>query len=80
MSDEPRYRMAYACENEILTMNCTKGQQLESKGAKSPTSVSLEFIRANFGRFSISICNEDSRDDISVNCHSNGALAVINQS
>ena len=80
MSDEPRYRMAYACENETLTMNCTNGQQLETKGGKSPTSVSLEFIRANFGRFSISICNEDSRDDISVNCHSNGALAVINQS
>ena len=83
-SDEPSYQMAYACENEMLTINCSDEKEDEENenvkrndGKNNPTSdssISLEIIRANFGRFSISICNKESRADFSVNCQSHSSL------
>ena len=84
-SDEPSYRTAYACENEMLTINCSnEGEENEdwkrngkSNSHKTDSSISLEIIRANFGRFSISICNKNSRADISVNCQSPSTLETM---
>ena len=76
MSDEAPYQMAYACENEMLTINCTN-MGLERSGSGKRNFISLEIIRANFGRFSISICNNKSRADISVNCQSHSSLQLI---
>ena len=82
-SDEPSYQMAYACENEMLTINCSDDEDKENENVKrnggknnptSDSSISLEIIRANFGRFSISICNKESRADFSVNCQSHSSL------
>ena len=81
-SDEPSYQTAYACENEMLIINCpNEGEENEDEkrngGSNNPntdSSISLEIIRANFGRFSISICNKKSRADISVNCQSHSTL------
>ena len=78
MNDEPApYRMAYACQDEMLTINCTN-EELERK--EQGSYISLEIIRANFGRFSISICNKKGRADISVNCHSFSSLDVMKKS
>jgi hypothetical protein len=76
MSDEPPYQMAYACENEMLKINCTN-MGLERSGSGKRNLISLEIIRANFGRFSISICNNEGRSDISVNCQSHSSLEVM---
>ena len=76
MSDEAPYQMAYACENEMLTINCTN-MGLERSGSSKRNFISLEIIRANFGRFSISICNNEGRADISVNCQSHSSLQIM---
>ena len=84
-SDEPSYQMAYACENEMLTINCSNESEEneyeekhgKSNNPKTDSSMSLEIIRANFGRFSISICNKKSRADISVNCQSHSTLETM---
>ena len=79
MADEPPYQMAYACENEILTINCTNIENERSGSDRSRNFISLEIIRANFGRFSISICNNKSRADISVNCQSHSTLKTMKE-
>ncbi|EEC02252.1 G-protein coupled receptor protein, putative [Ixodes scapularis] len=56
-ADPPRYRTAYACEGSQLHIACDDGHL-------------VQLIRANYGRFSISICNEHGTLDWSVDCMS----------
>ena len=56
---------AYACENSRLNISCDGAGQY------------LDIIRANYGRFSIAICNTHGNTDWSVNCMSPRTLRVI---
>jgi len=55
----------YGCEGTTLKIECQKG-----------TAINL--VRANYGRFSISICNAAGITDWSVNCMEPRTLRVIN--
>lgn len=61
------YQTAYACEGSHLSFSCGEGQL-------------ISLIRANYGRFSISICNDHGTLDWSVDCKSNRSYAVIQES
>jgi hypothetical protein len=54
---EYRVHTAYACEGETLSLSC---------GSESVIRV----VRANFGRFSISVCNPQGWTNISTHCPS----------
>ena len=59
--DGTKYRTAYRCENDELRIDCNDG------GGDSDDST-IRVIRANYGRFSIAICNKHGYTDWSVNC------------
>ncbi|XP_018565685.1 latrophilin Cirl isoform X4 [Anoplophora glabripennis] len=61
---EYRYETAYACEGKILKIECKDGEL-------------IKLIRANYGRFSITICNDHGNTDWSVNCMSPKSLRVL---
>ncbi|XP_068624860.1 latrophilin Cirl isoform X1 [Battus philenor] len=63
-SSEPRYETAYACEGKTLKIGCAEGSV-------------IHLIRANYGRFSITICNDHGNTDWSVNCMSTRSLRVL---
>ncbi|KAJ8707402.1 hypothetical protein PYW08_010654 [Mythimna loreyi] len=63
-SSEPRYETAYACEGKTLKIGCREGSV-------------IHLIRANYGRFSITICNDHGNTDWSVNCMSTKSLRVL---
>ncbi|XP_045518501.1 latrophilin Cirl isoform X2 [Pieris brassicae] len=63
-SAEPRYETAYACEGKTLKIGCGEGSV-------------IHLIRANYGRFSITICNDHGNTDWSVNCMSTRSLRVL---
>lgn len=58
------YQTLYACQNEVLNIGCIDNYV-------------IKVVRANYGRFSIAICNEDGRSDFSVNCHSPDSLEIL---
>ncbi|XP_037051049.1 latrophilin Cirl-like isoform X3 [Bradysia coprophila] len=60
----PKYETAYACEGKTLTIECEPGNL-------------INLIRANYGRFSITICNDHGNVDWSVNCMSAKSLRVL---
>ncbi|XP_017890799.1 latrophilin Cirl-like isoform X4 [Ceratina calcarata] len=60
-----RYDTAYACEGKVLWIECGEGKL-------------IHLIRANYGRFSITICNEHGNTDWSVNCMSPKSFRVLN--
>lgn len=62
----PKYETAYACEEKTLTVGCEPGYV-------------ISLIRANYGRFSITICNDQGNVDWSVNCMSAKSLRVLYQ-
>ena len=64
ITERPRYRTAYACEGSILNMDCDPGHV-------------INLIRANYGRFSITICNEHGNTEWSVNCMSPRSHRVL---
>lgn len=66
LADPPRYRTAYACEGSQLHIACDDGHL-------------VQLIRANYGRFSISICNEHGTLDWSVDCMSHRSFRVMQQ-
>ena len=66
VTDKPRYRTAYACEGSRLSIECDEGTV-------------IHLIRANYGRFSISICNDHGNLDWSVDCTSARSYYVISQ-
>lgn len=59
-----RYDTAYACEGKTLRIECPEGEL-------------IHLIRANYGRFSITICNEHGDTDWSVNCMSPKSFRVL---
>nr|XP_027202423.1 latrophilin Cirl-like isoform X3 [Dermatophagoides pteronyssinus] len=63
----PRYHTLYACEGNSLEIQCDEGTH-------------INLIRANFGRFSISVCNEQGNVDWSVNCMAHRSFRVIQES
>uniref|UniRef100_A0A182S8P3 Uncharacterized protein n=1 Tax=Anopheles maculatus TaxID=74869 RepID=A0A182S8P3_9DIPT len=60
----PKYETAYACEGKTLMIECEPGDL-------------INLIRANYGRFSITICNDHGNVDWSVNCMSPKSLRVL---
>ena len=63
-SEQTRYRTTYACEGSTLNMECDPGHV-------------INLIRANYGRFSITICNEHGNTEWSVNCMSRRSHRVL---
>jgi hypothetical protein len=53
----PSIRTGYTCEGEELEVSCGPGEL-------------IQIVRANYGRFSIAICNDEGRTHWSVNCMS----------
>ncbi|XP_073993795.1 latrophilin Cirl-like isoform X2 [Rhodnius prolixus] len=62
--EHPRYDTAYACEGKTLQIECKDGEL-------------INLIRANYGRFSITICNDHGNTEWSVNCMSPKSLRVL---
>lgn len=61
-----RYRTGYACEGSQLNISCEEGSQI--------------FVtRANYGRFSISLCNDHGNLDWKVDCSSPTSRSVISE-
>ena len=59
-----QHKTGYACEGSTLTISCND-------------STHISLIRANFGRFTISLCNQHGNLEWSVNCMSYGSFAAI---
>lgn len=59
-----QHKTGYACEGSTLTISCNDTNH-------------ISLIRANFGRFTISLCNQHGNLDWSVNCMSHGSFAAI---
>lgn len=64
LGEQPRYDTAYACEGKTLKIECKDGEL-------------IHLIRANYGRFSITICNDHGNTEWSVNCMSPKSLRVL---
>lgn len=62
----PAYETAYACEKKFIKIHC-------------PDKYFISVVRANFGRFSITICNEHGNVDWSVNCASQQSFSVLSK-
>ena len=65
--DQRKYRTAYACEGSMLNLSC---------GGDGSGEV-INLLRANYGRFSITICNEHGDTEWSVNCMSHRSLRAL---
>ncbi|GFU05574.1 latrophilin Cirl [Nephila pilipes] len=61
--DAAGYRTTYACEGKTLNIICDEGI--------------IHLIRANYGRFSISICNDHGNLDWRVNCMSHHSFLIM---
>ena len=55
----------FACDGDPLVLECL-----------SPNEV-IRVTRANYGRFSIAVCNEEARTDLGVNCFSPKARGIV---
>ncbi|XP_076332623.1 latrophilin Cirl-like isoform X8 [Tachypleus tridentatus] len=62
-----QYRTAYACEGRDLNITCRPGYR-------------IHLIRANYGRFSIALCNENGALHWSVDCMSRNSFRVMQDS
>ena len=62
--DGTKYKTAYRCEGQDLRINCDPGE-------------TIQVIRANYGRFSIAICNKNGYTDWSVNCMSHTTTRIL---
>ena len=60
----PERLTAYACENSRLNISCASGQY-------------LDIIRANYGRFSITICNDHGNTEWKVDCQAGRTLRAM---
>ena len=61
--DKPRYKTA--CDGQNMTLSC------------SGDGATIELVRANFGRFSISLCNPHGQMDWSVDCHAPETTKIL---
>ena len=59
-------KSAYVCEEGSLELSCGAGKH-------------IDVLRANFGRFSITLCNPSGFLDWSVNCASGNSLSVLTE-
>ena len=62
--DGTKYLTTYRCEDADLELECD-------------ADATLQIIRANYGRFSIAICNKHGMTDWSVNCMGPKTLRVM---
>ena len=62
--DGTRYKTAYRCEGETMSISCD-------------SSETIQVIRANYGRFSIAICNKHGYTEWSVNCMSHTTTRIL---
>ena len=53
-----------SCDNTVLNLSCPKDSQ-------------ISVTRANYGRYSISVCNEDARDDLDTQCDTQERSTLI---
>lgn len=65
-SKEGVRKSAYVCEDGLLRLACSDGRR-------------IQLLRANFGRFSITLCNPSGFLDWSVNCASGNSRAVLHE-
>ena len=54
----------FGCENTTISLTC-------------PTGSYVSIIRANYGRFSISVCNVQAITDIDTNCDTEDATTIL---
>ena len=59
------YLTEYACQGDSVDIRCAR-----------PGDV-IRVVRANYGRFSVAICNEEGRTDFSVNCLAPNSFPVM---
>lgn len=59
-----QYKTTYACEGKQLDLSCEDGRL-------------IHLVRANYGRFSLSICNPTGQLDLSVNCMSFRSFLIM---
>ena len=50
-------KTVFVCEDEDLRISCFNGSV-------------ISIIRANFGRFSVAVCNKEAKEDLETNCES----------
>ena len=76
----------YACSGSQLVLNCSSSDDRSNSAhlnndkignSIKATSSVIKITRANYGRFSIALCNEEGRTDWSVNCYSPKTKRVI---
>ena len=62
--DPSSMKTSYACQGDTLDLSCPSGQM-------------IKIMRANYGRFSVGICNEHGITDWSVNCMAPRSLRIL---
>ncbi|XP_065206272.1 latrophilin Cirl-like [Planococcus citri] len=60
----PQYYTAYACDGKMLKIECKEGYV-------------INLIRANYGRYSITVCNDHGSTEWSVNCMSHKSFSIL---
>lgn len=58
------YYTVYACDGKMLKIECKEGYV-------------INLIRANYGRYSITVCNDNGSTDWSVNCMSHRSYQIL---
>ena len=59
-----KMKTSYACQGDTLDLTC-------------PSGTVIKIMRANYGRFSVGICNEHGITDWSVNCMAPRSLRIL---
>ncbi|XKL59203.1 hypothetical protein PGB90_000219 [Kerria lacca] len=62
--DHSEYYTAYVCDGKNLKIECKEGYV-------------INLIRANYGRYSITVCNDNGSTDWSVNCMSHRSYSIL---
>ncbi|CAF4923828.1 unnamed protein product [Pieris macdunnoughi] len=64
VSEPPQIDRRYACEGKTLNIECNNGSV-------------IRLIRANYGRFLITICNKNGNTNWNTNCFSTQSMRVV---
>lgn len=62
--DHAEYYTVYACDGKMLKIECKENYV-------------INLIRANYGRYSITVCNDNGSTDWSVNCMSHRSFVIL---
>merc|ERR1712242_327545 len=57
-------KTSYSCQGDVLNLTC-------------PHNLVIKVMRANYGRFSLTICNPGGVTDWSVNCMAPRSLRIV---